>query len=97
MLNLLFRCFQHTTLFLQLRIRLANNGMLFKPDFIKGKSQRLQCLFPFRRLQFTLPNGDAMPSHLSQPLLRLNIPFLIPLDLRHPKIPYLDAQAILVS
>ena len=87
MLNLLFCSFQHTILFLQLGIRLTNDGMLFKPDLIKGKCQRLQCLLPFRWFQFTLPNGNAMPTHLSQSFLRLNIPFLVPLDLRHPKIP----------
>jgi len=78
MLNLLFRCFQHAILFLKLRIRLTNDGMFFKPNLIKGECQRLQCLFPFRWLQLTLPDGDAMPTHLSQPLLRLNIPLLVP-------------------
>ena len=87
MLNLLFCCFQHTILFLQLGIRLANDGMLFQPDLIESIGQRLQCLFPFRWFQFALPDGNAMPTHLRQPLLRLNIPFLIPLDLRHPKLP----------
>lgn len=98
MLNLLFCCFQHTILFLQLGIRLTNDSMLFKPDLIKGECQRLQRLLPFRRLQFTLPNGDAMPTHLSQPLLSFNIPFLVPLDLRHPKLPiciwYLTATLV---
>ena len=87
MLNLLFCCFQHTILFLQLGIRLANDGMLFQPDLIESIGQRLQCLFPFRWFQFALPDGNAMPTHLRQPLLRLNIPFLIPFDLRHPKLP----------
>ena len=83
----ILRSFKYAIFFLQFGIWFADDNMLFQPDLIKRESQRFQCLLPFRWLQLTFPDGDAMPPHLSQSLLRLNIPLLVPLDLRHPKLP----------
>ena len=83
----ILRSFKYAIFFLQFGIWLADDNMLFQPNLIKRESQRFQYLLPFRWPQLTLPDGDAMPPHLSQSLLRLNITLLVPLDLRLPKLP----------
>ena len=61
--------------------------MILQPNLIQGEGQRLQRLLPDLRLQLTFPNSDAMPTHIRQHLLLLNIPLLISSDLRHPELP----------
>ena len=60
--------------------------MVLQVDVIEGESKSLQCLFPNIRLQLTLPNSDAVPTHLCQFLLLFLVPFLVPLNLLLPKV-----------
>ena len=52
---------------------------------VQRKGQRLQRLLPYRRLQFTFPYHDGMPSHFSQPVQHLMVPLPVPPDLLHPE------------
>ena len=52
---------------------------------VQRKGERLQRLLPYRRLQFTFPYHDGMPSHFSQPVQHLMVPLPIPPDLLHPE------------
>ena len=52
---------------------------------VQRKGERLQRLLPYRRLQFTFPYHDGMPSHLSQPVQHLMVPLPVPPDLLYPE------------
>ena len=52
---------------------------------VQRKGERLQRLLPYRRLQFTFPYHDGMPSHFSQPVQHLMVPLPVPPDLLHPE------------
>lgn len=52
---------------------------------VQRKGERLQRLFPYRRLQFTFPYHDGMPSHFSQPVQHLMVPLPVPPYLLHPE------------
>ena len=60
---------------------------VLQPDVVQRECDGVQRLFTFRRLQLTLPYRDAMPAHCSQLTLFLFISFLVPANLRHPKLP----------
>ena len=53
---------------------------------VQCKGQRLQGLLPDSRLQFAFPDNDGMPSHFSQPMQHLMVPFQIPSDLIMPEL-----------
>ena len=59
--------------------------MIFQIDMVQRKGERLQRLLPYRRLQFTFPYHDGMPSHFSQPVQHLMVPLPVPPDLLHPE------------
>ena len=84
-LFLFLRRSQHAVLFLHLRIRSVDDMILY-PYMVQRKCQRLQRLLPHLRFQLTLPYRNAVPSHLCQTLLLLDIPLLVPPDLRHPEL-----------
>ena len=65
------------------RIRLR---IIFHPDVAQGVNERQQSLLPFRRLQFTLPDGNGVPAHCSQFMLYSHVPLLVPPYLRHPEV-----------
>ena len=73
--------------------------VVLQPDMIQGEGDGVQRLFALLWLQLTFPDGDAMPSHLSQLALFLLIAFLVPSNLRHPELSirlrYLAARTIL--
>ena len=54
-------------------------------DMVQRKGERLQRFLPYRRLQFTFPYHDGMPSHFSQPMKHLMVPLPVPPDLLHPE------------
>ena len=54
-------------------------------DMVQRKGERLQRFLPYRRLQFTFPYHDGMPSHFSQPVQHLMVPLPVPPDLLHPE------------
>lgn len=53
---------------------------------VQRKGQRLQGLLPDSRLQFTFPDNDGMPSHFSQPMQHLMVPFPVPPDFILPEL-----------
>ena len=60
--------------------------MIFQEDMVQRKGQRLQGLLPDSRLQFTFPDNDGMPSHFSQPMQHLMVPFPVPPDFILPEL-----------
>ena len=59
--------------------------MFLQPNLIQCECQWLQCLLSVFRLQFTLPHRDAVPAHLCQSLLLLNVSLLVSPNLRNPE------------
>ena len=53
---------------------------------VQRECNRLQRFFPFRRLQFTLPHCDAVPTHCRQFALFLLVSFLVASYLVHPEL-----------
>ena len=64
---------------------ISSDMMIFQIDMVQRKGERLQRLLPYRRLQFTFPYHDGMPSHFSQPVQHLMVPLPVPSDLLHPE------------
>ena len=60
--------------------------MIFQEDMVQRKGQRLQGLLPDSRLQFAFPDNDGMPSHFSQPMQHLMVPFPVPPDFILPEL-----------
>ena len=59
--------------------------MIFQKDMVQRKSQGFQSFLPDSRLQFAFPYHDGMPSHFSQPVQHLMVPFPVSPDLLHPE------------
>ena len=53
---------------------------------VQRECNRLQRFFPLRRLQFTLPHCDAVPTHCRQFALFLLVSFLVASYLVHPEL-----------
>ena len=70
-----------------LRHLIAFDKSVLQENPVERICQRLQCLFPYFWLQFTFPDGDAMPPHSGKFMLHPRVPLLIPPYLCHPKIP----------
>ena len=64
---------------------ISSDMMIFQIDMVQRKGERLQRFLPYRRLQFTFPYHDGMPSHFSQPVQHLMVPLPVPPDLLHPE------------
>ena len=64
---------------------ISSDMMIFQIDMVQRKGERLLRLLPYRRLQFTFPYHDGMPSHFSQPVQHLMVPLPVPPDLLHPE------------
>ena len=59
--------------------------MIFQEDMVQRKSQGFQSFLPDSRLQFAFLYHDGMPSHFSQPVQHLMVPFPVSPDLLHPE------------
>ena len=60
--------------------------MIFQEDMVQRKGQGFQGFLPDSRLQFAFPYHDGMPSHFSQPVQHLMVPFSVSPDLLHPEL-----------
>ena len=64
---------------------ISSDMMIFQIDMVQRKGERLQRFLPYRRLQFTFPYHDGMPSHFSQPVQHLMVPLPVSPDFIHPE------------
>ena len=78
-----FRLRHHCRFFF--RQFISPDMMIFQEDMVQCKGQRLQGILPDSRLQFAFPDNDGMPSHFSQPMQHLMVPFQVSPDLLHPE------------
>ena len=78
-----FRLRYHCRLFF--RQFIPPDMMIFQEDMVQRKGQGFQSFLPDSRLQFAFPYHDGMPSHFSQPVQHLMVPFPVSPDLLHPE------------
>lgn len=63
----------------------APDAMVIEKNAVERKSQRLQCPFPYSRLQLAFPYCDAMPSHRGKLALVFYVTITVAFNLRFPE------------